>query len=233
MIGLIFIILGSYSLYLVWTQQMLFYIHPRFIDLSIFTGMFLLIVGILSIYFFTQQLRKSRLKKELLLTQVKQNWHILLLTVIIFILPKTSLTSATANQRTTNFNTLPDTPISLTLPASTQNLGLKEWVSLISSAQKPELLIGKEAVITGFIFQSSVLPEGYFMVTRFRVTCCALDATPIGIPVKYQWKEKFQQDDWVKVIGTIGQETVNDETQIIIIPTSVDKISQPTDPYVY
>lgn len=78
-------------------------------------------------------------------------------------------------------------------------------------------------------------PENVFYVSRFLVTCCAVDAQPTGIPVYYpNWASSFATDDWVQVDGEFTTNQSRGSTQpIALVPDQVTPIEQPSDPYLY
>ncbi|MCM8817881.1 MAG: hypothetical protein NC915_00105 [Candidatus Omnitrophica bacterium] len=126
-----------------------------------------------------------------------------------------------------------------------KKLTIKQLLSFLKS--KPEQINGKDVVVEGMVYKENEK----FMLIRFLITCCAADATPLGIEVEYKGmkeepkdyeethpipkniefkeKEEFKNDDWVKVKGKVKIE--NDK--IVIYAESIEKINQPIDPYLY
>jgi len=234
MSGLTFILLGVYTLFLVSSEKILFFIHPRFVSLSTITGFFLIVIGILLVIMTIDNFKKSMLKKQFLLSIFKRHGVFLIIGILITILPVQTLGSATAKQRVTDYNNVADTNIVTLFALNNSNqFNLKEWVLLINSTPKYETLIGKKISVSGFIFADSRYSEDYFTITRFRIACCAIDASPIGLPVKYDWKSKFTEDTWVHIDGIFSIEIVDGEQKLIIIPSDVYKIDVPSNPYVY
>jgi uncharacterized membrane protein YcgQ (UPF0703/DUF1980 family) len=66
------------------------------------------------------------------------------------------------------------------------------------------------------------------------MTCCAVDARPIGVPV-YQpnWRNTYKADQWVDVQGTFIQNPEAGAIAVAIGPKSITPISEPDNPYVY
>lgn len=155
-------------------------------------------------------------------------------------LPPATLTSATATQREVNSGGLESdaaTSQAATLVGTGDygRLGVKEWVSLLAQSGDPALYADKTARVTGFVLPDTTDPDNVFYVARFVVTCCAVDAQPIGVAV-YQpgWQASHDADDWVQVTGTFvsnpsGKSAVN----LAILPTDIESVDQPSDPYVY
>lgn len=119
---------------------------------------------------------------------------------------------------------------------------------LVFSKSKPEQINEKDVVVEGIVYKEK--DDEKFTLIRFLITCCAADATPIGVEVVYkkkeeqklyeetppvpenielEKKEEFKNEDWVKVKGKV----IIEKGKAIIIAESVEKINQPPDPYLY
>jgi uncharacterized repeat protein (TIGR03943 family) len=78
------------------------------------------------------------------------------------------------------------------------------------------------------------LPDNYFTLTRFVITCCAADAYPIGLPVKLtQSRSSMPSDRWFTVKGKMITETLNGKRQVVIEASSTNPIPEPENPYSY
>lgn len=158
----------------------------------------------------------------------------------MLVLPPAVLTSATADQRDIN---------STTISAGTQNLDevaagsddsfaaltVVDWASLLRQTNDLSFYSGKTANITGFITADSDDPENVFYVSRFFITCCAVDAQPAGVPVYYPgWSDTMAVDDWVQVTGEFSTNPSSLSTQPLAIdPSEVTVIEQPSEPYLF
>ena len=67
------------------------------------------------------------------------------------------------------------------------------------------------------------------------VTCCAVDAQPIGVPVYLPgWQAAYEIDDWVQVTGRFDPSvSVAATDPLAITPVEILRVDQPSDPYVY
>lgn len=95
--------------------------------------------------------------------------------------------------------------------------------------------VGQEITLIGFVSptykQSS---PNAFALTRFFVSCCAVDAFPLDVPVAYpNWQTEYSSDQWVKVTGKIIPMTVDGKQRYGIEATQIEKTDQPTNPYVF
>ncbi|MEO7124166.1 MAG: TIGR03943 family protein, partial [Lacisediminihabitans sp.] len=94
---------------------------------------------------------------------------------------------------------------------------------------------GKSVDVTGFITADKDDPGNIFYVSRFVITCCAVDAQPVGVPVYYpNWKSEFKSDGWVRVVGGfVTNPSKQSQQSIALVPEKVTKVSQPSEPYLY
>ena len=78
-------------------------------------------------------------------------------------------------------------------------------------------------------------PDNMFYVSRFVVTCCAVDAQPLGVPVYLPgWQSTLEADTWVEVSGPFASNPSRSSTQaIVIVPDSVEAVEQPREPYLF
>jgi uncharacterized repeat protein (TIGR03943 family) len=78
-------------------------------------------------------------------------------------------------------------------------------------------------------------PTNVFYVARFIITCCAVDAQPVGVPVYLpDWQDQFTIDEWVNVTGTFVSNPSTESRQAIVLsPSTISLTDQPAQPYVY
>ncbi|MET4780588.1 TIGR03943 family protein [Glaciihabitans sp. UYNi722] len=110
-----------------------------------------------------------------------------------------------------------------------------DWSSLLRQTTDVSFYSDKAADVTGFITADKSDPDNVFYVSRFVITCCAVDAQPVGVPV-YQpdWKSSFAADEWVRVKGEFGTNpSRSSQESIALVPTATNKVSQPSEPYLY
>ncbi|UKF79875.1 TIGR03943 family putative permease subunit [Clavibacter californiensis] len=158
--------------------------------------------------------------------------------VAVLVLPPRTLTQSTVTQRALNSSTVasdaaPDQELLGTDDFST--LGVKDWSQLLAQTTDPTFFTSKSVDITGFVSADPDDPDDVFYVTRFVVTCCAVDAQPVGVPV-YQpgWKSTLQTDEWVRVTGPFASNpSAKSRQPLAVMPQGVQQVDQPADPYVY
>jgi len=168
-----------------------------------------------------------------------------LVLVAAYALPARTLSSDTADQRSANFNSVQAQPSgseasggaggdTLTLfGADTSRLTVADWALAFNLRSAPSSYVGKEVDVVGFVFHPKGTPEDIFYVSRFSVTCCAVDARPLGLPVYSPgWQEEFEEDSWVRVTGSFAETEEDIAEPVVVIPESIEPTEQPEDPYV-
>ncbi len=227
------------TLWLGLTGQLGLYIHPRYFVFTLVMagiGLVLVIAGF--------GLREKFVVAPT--SRIRSTWTlvgVLLLTVIgaaTVIIPPTTLTSATASQREINSGGLAtesDTEEAAALIGTGDfaDLSVKEWVSLLAQSSDPLFYADKTVRVVGFVSPDRTDPQNVFYVARFVVTCCAVDAQPIGVPVYLPgWQSQYKTDEWVDVTGVLAVNPSARVTEPLAIdPAEITPVDQPADPYVY
>ncbi|GAB2738490.1 TIGR03943 family putative permease subunit [Sinomonas soli] len=151
----------------------------------------------------------------------------------LLVLPPRTLTSAAASQRSLN--------VSGTLSrAQTANLEsrdpadytVRDWASLLRYDTDGNL-VGKSATLTGFVTPDRADPANVFFITRFVISCCAVDAQPVGVPVYLPgWQKQYSADAWITATGTF-YESPNPAkgTSTVITADQITHTAQPAQPY--
>jgi len=108
------------------------------------------------------------------------------------------------------------------------NLSLHDWDTILNSGRDARSYVGKQATISGFIAAPSNTDANSFYLSRFFVTCCAVDATPIGIKIILpNWLTSYKEGQWLRVNAVVQTQG----TGYILKPTSVHPIPVPEQPY--
>jgi uncharacterized repeat protein (TIGR03943 family) len=155
----------------------------------------------------------------------------------LLVLPPSTLSTATVTQRDLNgsASTLSRSdPVNL-VGADYTTFTMKDWISLLRQGVGEDYLAGKTATVTGFVTPDKSDPENVFFAARFVVTCCAVDAQPIGLPVYSPgWQDRFETDSWVTVSGGFrtNPSQTSDEA-LVMVPDSITPVPKPDSPYVY
>ena len=98
---------------------------------------------------------------------------------------------------------------------------------------------GQEIVLEGFVYKSEFFAENELMVSRMLVTCCAADATLMGMISSTPMAGSFADNDWVRVKGVTqmglakNPMTGQEESKLILQVKEIEKIEPLDTPYVY
>ena len=110
---------------------------------------------------------------------------------------------------------------------------LLDWVLLSSSAEGPEVVVGEQATVSGFVFHEKDAANDRFLLSRFVITCCAADAVPIGLQVYWPSSDTLVEDQWVEVSGHFELKTHKGQQTPVLIADIVTLQEVPDQPYLY
>jgi putative membrane protein len=157
----------------------------------------------------------------------------------LVILKPTTLTSLAADQRGINTAALTvSTSTTLadlsSVQADSTQFSLKEWAALLAQSNDSELFSGKAADVSGFVTPATSADPNVFYVSRFVITCCAVDARPLGVPVyKPGWQQQYKADQWLEVQGSFMPNPAASELSVVLLPKTITPIAEPDEPYAY
>lgn len=231
------------------TGELRLLIHPNYFGLVLATGVFLLAIGCLQ----TIQLiktspgRKTFTKKGNnpsvgnLKLRKGMTWNLpgglMLFTAILsLIIGPNLLSSATALHRgvTTSLPVTQTQVESFQITIRPQDRSLVDWVRTINAYPEPDAYVGQPVKVTGFVIHDQKLPENYLLVGRFIITCCAIDAYSVVLPVALnEPRTNYPPDTWLEVTGEMFSQTLWGERKLVIMPKNIDIVPTPTDPYAY
>ena len=241
--GLIAIgVLSVMTLWLSWEGLLGFYIHPRY-------NLFTTIMALLGICGFVVAAssglaessgrgehhhgrRRSRLRASDRLSAILVAGA--LATAII--LPPTTLSSFTAENRKFGGNFAAGSVSSVQVDptaAGFESLTVRDWAGLLSQTQDSAFFRGKPVRVLGTI-SSSGNPD-VFLLSRFVVSCCAVDAQPVSIPVYFRsWQDEFEVDSWVTVSGGFQfQPAFDSPGNLAVVPSNIEIEEVPNEPYLF
>ncbi|GAB2968793.1 TIGR03943 family putative permease subunit [Frigoribacterium salinisoli] len=161
------------------------------------------------------------------------------LAVAIVALPPATLTSATATTRDVNSSTaaLEGTTVDEANAAGSSayaSFSVLDWAGLLRQTSDVAFYTGKQADVTGIVTASGDDPDVFYL-TRFVVTCCAVDAQPVGVPVQLpDWRDELAVDQWVRVEGGFQtNRSAESSDPVALVPETIEQVDQPRDPYLY
>ena len=231
------------TVWLAVTNQLILYIHPRYIVFTvIMTGLGLVLV-VASFWRSPDHdhdhgeptprgYRRALTVAGTVLT--------LVVAIALVVVPPATLTTATADQRVINSTQVGSGTKTVDSAASAPagafaRFTVLDWSSLLRQTTDASFYRDKAANVVGFITKDADDPQNVFYVSRFVITCCAVDAQPVGVPVYLpNWQDRFAADQWVKVSGSFETNpSTKSQQSITLVPTATTKVDQPSEPYLY
>ncbi len=223
------------------TNQLILYIHPRYIVFTMIMAVFGLVLVIGS--FITKHDHEHDDEKPRRLgaaLSVAATVLTVAIAVGLIIVPPATLTTATADQRVVNSGSLASGSATVVAAASaptgaSAKFTVADWASLLRQTSDETFYRNKAADVVGFVSVDKDDPDNIFYVTRFVITCCAVDAQPVAVPVYLpNWKNGLATGAWVHVTGSFDTDpSTTSKEPITLMPASTKKTAQPSDPYLY
>ncbi|PSO49911.1 MAG: TIGR03943 family protein [Cyanobacteria bacterium SW_9_44_58] len=227
-------------------------IHPNYIGLVVVTGFALLLLGFFKLFqlYQTQQKRvKSNPKIVQHVTLLPSGWSSLFLlgtALLGFLIPPTILSSETALQRGVR-ESLPLTqtqPEAFQVTVEPEQRSLIDWIKTLNAYPEPDTYQGQPVNVEGFVIKIDQLSGSYFLLAKFIITCCAIDAYPVALPVKLdKTNQTYPADTWLKIEGEMMTDTLplqgidyqadRSIRQSVIHAKKITKIPTPSNPYGY
>ena len=247
-VGLTVVVLAATG-WLAATGQLALYIHPRYV---LFTVIMTAVAAVFVLAAFTLAARRRAGLEEHdhddehepdarppgRLAGAAAAASVLLVAVALvalLVVPPATLTRGTAAAREMNAGAAPADEEFVSIGGDYKNFSVKDWSSLLTQVSAASFYDGKAADVTGFVSADAADPDNVYFVSRFIVTCCAVDAQPVGVPV-YQpgWADELEPDQWVRVKGPfVANASGSQDVPVVVDPKSVRLVEQPADPYVY
>lgn len=233
--GIVLILAASIAtIWLSFEEKLKWYIHPRYELFSLAlatTGVLLALATLITLPKHNHKTSHKRYRPYGTMVIIISS------IVMLLVIQPAALTSLTVSQRVMNSgaNATSDARESAILKerGSYTNFTIKDWSLLLSQSSDPKQYQNKPAKVSGFITASK--DENVFFVSRFVVTCCALDARPIGVPVYSPgWRKTFAPDQWVETSGVfIANPNTNTTERTVLSPDYVRPIDKEKNQYVY
>lgn len=109
----------------------------------------------------------------------------------------------------------------------------------------PDQIYNQHYRLSGFVYKDPGLAQNQFVITRFVITCCIVDAQPIGIIVESPEASDLKADTWLELEGVLQKRSISGSDKITpvhnfqaaentapyLVATKIKVISAPQDPY--
>lgn len=216
-------------------NKLSYYIHPDYIWMTLASAAVLLTVLVFVIISIGFREKKTALSSGLLKHPLRLLLIFIPLVLFLLVEPK-ALSSQAFASRTSGLGNELALSRSNQAPAfviNTEKRELVDWVRLFAQNENPEDFISLKGKVSGFVLKSEDLPDGYFTIARYVISCCAADARPVGILVKYDSaKFEVKPDQWVEVKGSFEVDQVGGEQKPVLNLEEIKPIEVPDNPYI-
>ncbi len=230
------------TLWLAATGRLTLYVHPRYTVLTVTTAVLTLLVLVLVAAVGVTSAagddgghdhvaRASAFSR--LLTW--SNGVVLICAALaLLIIPPATLSSTARQNRelVTSGRALDSTKARALVGADPATLSVKDWAALLSQGG-PEAVLGKQVDLAGYVLDRG--ENDVFFIARLAVSCCAVDAQPIGVPAyRADWREEIEPGAWITMKGTfVNNPSPDSQEPVAIGVSSIAKIDEPDQPYVF
>ncbi len=193
------------------------YIHPRY---ELFTVTLITASGVLlSINLFSNRKLQNS-------TSVSASLTFVFCTVILFLPVQTLSSRAALNREQSNYSVEEVSASSYDdFSQDYSNLTISGWSSLLAKQPPAEQIQDKTAVIEGFALYDNTTVS----IARFRISCCAVDATPVTIRVRNSAGNELSANNWYRITGSFTEV----DGDFILVPEDITSIEEPDNPYVF
>jgi uncharacterized repeat protein (TIGR03943 family) len=230
------------TIWLAATGRLTLYVHPRYTLLTVMMAVLTLLLLVL-----TAAVRVSPAAHEHSdhdhVTRVSafgrllvwSNGAVLICAALaLLVLPPATLSSSARQNRelVTSGQALDSTKVVAFVGADPATFSVKDWAALLSQGG-PEAVLGKEVNLSGYVLDRG--KEDVFFIARLVVSCCAVDAQPIGVPVyRPGWRAEVEPGTWITIEGAFVNNPSRDGQESVAIGGgSLAHIDEPDQPYVF
>ncbi len=226
-------LLGSLLILYRWRGTLLMLINPSYVNVALLAGLCLLGLGIArwrGAQAATSVRTESLVHSSLLGPRLGAG--LLILTAILgFWIEPQPLSSQTALNRGVS----PYLGVSRSQPQAfrpkidPRQRTLLDWVRTLDVYPDPYNYEDQPVRVQGFVIPDE-RPD-HFVIARFLVSCCAADAYPVGLPVRWPEAEELTADSWLRLEGQMAVEKGNGLSQLVIVAENVEPMPVPANPY--
>ncbi|MBJ6362314.1 TIGR03943 family putative permease subunit [Paenibacillus sp. GCM10012307] len=110
----------------------------------------------------------------------------------------------------------------------------KQFIEILTTLDLyREPFLGKQVALSGFVYREPEMSASRFALSRFAMNCCSADALPYGLMVTYPKAEKYKNDTWLKITGTLELSEYKGNPVLQLKAAELESIPAPDSPYVY
>lgn len=161
----------------------------------------------------------------------KGAWLVVLAVFLLAWLPAEPLLSNAANRKLLNSSNQLNFE---TIRASSwfaDPESLYQFSQVLRTPEGFERLENRQVKLSGFVQENKNGDANTFLLSRFTIACCAVDATPASVVVfSPGWQKSFPVDSWVEVEGIFERSILSTGLEVVL-SGKVTQIEQPREPY--
>ncbi len=162
---------------------------------------------------------------------------LLLLLPLLFgaVIPPRPLGAAALANREINAGGLGSAALPQTSKLATNDgrKNLLDWLLAFNRTPNPQAFDGQAASVVGFVYRDGRFAGDEFMVSRFIVSCCVADASPVGLIVRWPRTAELTTDQWVEIAGRFSAGQFAGQPIPVLIADQVTLTSTPQQPYLF
>lgn len=235
--------LGIFLYTRVANNTILFYIHERFILLTLLGAMGVLLVGL---SYYRQPPHEHTHNHDVHDHQHAplRWWGLLILslpTLLGLMVPPQPLGAVALLNRELNLSGWQESNLPQVPPLSREGGNAwgqlaqapLDWFTIAREFNRPQAFNGREAQLTGFVYRDDRFAPDSFLVGRFLVSCCVADAAALGVVVQWPEAAELALDQWVSVYGRLQSGEFAGQPVPILVAERVQLIAPPAQPYFY
>ncbi len=119
------------------------------------------------------------------------------------------------------------------IASSSREKNLLDWLLTFDRNADPAAFDGQQARLVGFVYRDSSHGDDTFMLSRFVVSCCVADATPIGVIVHWPEASALAVDQWVEVAGKFQAGAFDGRSMPVLMAEEIKPTATPNQPYLF
>jgi len=238
--GFLLIGLGIFLAVKILTGKLIWYIHPRFIPLTVLAVIVLVLIGLVVFVAGGRAgpVQSTEGEHEPRHEHGPSAWRLAVITfplaIGVFIPAHPLNASAMGGKGITSAVPITaggNSTVQFDQAADTRNI--LQWNGLFNSSADPSTYLGQEANVIGFVYHDPNLKTGQFLVGRFALVCCPADAFAVVMVVTWPQSASLPTNQWVKVKGPVQSVQLNGQTLPSIQAVSVELVDPPPQTYLY
>jgi putative membrane protein len=242
--GFVMILFSIFLLQKILSGKLDWYIHQRFMPLTVLAVIVLLVIGI-TVFRMARNISQEEAHDHGHEQQGnhqhehrESGWGPVIVSIPLLIgvlIPAQPLTSSAMTGK--GLSSAPpiasNSSAAVSFDQAPDDRNILDWIRLFGSPDMAGSYLGQTANVTGFVYHDPRLKDGQFLVSRFAIVCCTADAFAIGMVVDWPKSASLPDDQWVKVKGTVESTQLADQTLPLIRANSIEPVQVPDQPYLF